>query len=315
MLPYAEDLDANRIHVQVPTNVIFLCGGPISSLSEPIPLSLRDAFYKIIDNPILRERELMLAEDITSEMVAFDKYKNILELETDLAQIVELIILFCESEGSLAELGAFAVINEIAKRLFVVVREKHWEALSFIKLGPLRLIENQYGRESIYVVDDDDIGMRGNSASAVNPAILKDRLLVPLTVRLEKPREPTTFDATRSGHVIKLIVGLVQEYGALQQSEISHLLQILNVSQTTDEAIQRYLFCAEKVEWLKRVSKGAIDYFVALAKADDAAVIHSKASAKEKHRPRRRLLIREHWQKTDQQRFRAISQVARGVGA
>lgn len=99
MLPFADDLDADKIHVQVPTHVIFLCGGPVSSIQETIPLSLRDAFYKILDNPVLRTRELILAEEITARLATFDKYRNILDLETDLAQIVELIILFCESEG------------------------------------------------------------------------------------------------------------------------------------------------------------------------------------------------------------------------
>jgi hypothetical protein len=285
VLPYAEDLDAEKIHVQVPTQVIFLCGGPVSSLSEKTPLSLRDAFYKIFDNPVLRKRELILAEEITARLAVFDKYKNILEFETDLAQIVELIILFCESEGSLAELGAFAVIDEIAQRLFVIVREKHWEELSFIKLGPLRLIEDEHGRDSIYVIDDDDVGIRGSSASAVNPETLKDRLLSPLTVRLEKPREPTTFDASRSGHLIKLVVGLIQEYGALQIVEISALLKNLAVPSITEQRIQRYLFCAENVGWLRRVSKGSVDYFVAVATTKDAATIYSKASAKEKTAP------------------------------
>ena len=285
MLPYSEDLDAEKIHVQVPTRVIFLCGGPVSNLSETVPRSLRDAFYKILDNPVLRKRDLLLAEEITARLAVFDNYKNILELETDLAQIVELIVLFCESEGSLAELGAFAVIDEIAQRLFVVVREKHWEELSFIKLGPLRLIEQQHGRESIYVIDDDEVGIRGDSVSDVKPDSLKDQLLKPLTIRLERPREPTTFDSTRSGHVIKLVVGLVQEYGALQVAEIRTLLRDLNVTSTTEEKIYSYLFCAENVGWLKKVSKGSVDYFVAVATKIDAAIIHSKSSAQEKNRP------------------------------
>jgi hypothetical protein len=312
VLPFADDLDAEKIHVQVPTQVIFLCGGRISSLADKTPLSLRDAFYKINDNPVLRKRALILAEDITAQLAVFDKYKDILEFETDLAQIVELIILFCESEGSLAEFGAFAVIDEIAQRLFVVVREKHYEDLSFIKLGPIRRIQNKHGRDSVFVIDDDDLGIRGNSVSNVDPEILKDRLQQPLTVRLERPREPTTFDATRPGHVIKLIVGLVQEYGALQISEIGTLLRHLSVNNPTDDMIERYLFCAENVDWLRRVSKGSADYFVARPTSTDAATIHSKSTAKERNRSRRRVLIREHWQRNDAQRFKAITQVLRG---
>jgi hypothetical protein len=106
VLPYSQDLDADKIHVQAASDVIFLCGGPLSDLSEAVPLSLRDAFLKIIDYPLLRDRVLIQAEDITKDFLFFDYYDNILDFEADLAQIVELILLFCESEGSLAELGA-----------------------------------------------------------------------------------------------------------------------------------------------------------------------------------------------------------------
>jgi hypothetical protein len=168
VLPYSQDLDAEKIHVRAPTSVIFLCGGPISSIAEPVPSSLRDAFLKILENPVLKGRDLIQAEDITSQISFFNKYENILDFETDLAQIVELIILFCESEGSLAELGAFAMINEIALRLFLVVREKHWNELSFVRLGPLRRIEKAHGRDCIFVVDDVSVGMRGNAFASGN---------------------------------------------------------------------------------------------------------------------------------------------------
>jgi hypothetical protein len=136
VLPFSQDLDADKIHVQAPTSVIFLCGGPISSVVEPIPLSLRDAFLKILENPVLKGRDLIQAEDITPQISFFNKYENILDFETDLAQIVELIILFCESEGSLAELGAFAMINEIALRLFWLYERS--TGTSFHSLGLVR---------------------------------------------------------------------------------------------------------------------------------------------------------------------------------
>ncbi|WP_339028954.1 retron St85 family effector protein [Bradyrhizobium symbiodeficiens] len=310
-LPYATDLDADKIHVQAPSDIVFLCGGQRSKISDPVPLSLRDAFLKIIDNPVLRHRDLVQAEDVTDNFLFFAKYDDILEFETDFAQIVELIILFCESEGSLAELGAFAMISEIAARLFVVVREKHWQIPSFIKLGPLRLIENKYGRESIYVIEDAEVGLRGDSAEHVDKETLKSLLLNPLTLRLERPREPSTFNPDRSGHVIKLIVGLVQEYGALRLAEISEVLNILNVPRATAE-INRYLFCAKAAGWVKEISKGSNDYFVAVATKLDAATLHAKDSAEVKNKGRRRLLIRNHWQANDALRYNAITQVGRG---
>jgi hypothetical protein len=308
VLPYSQDLDAGRIHVQSASDVIFLCGGPFSDISTTIPLSLRDAFLKILDYEPLKERILIQAEEITSGYSFFEHYDNILDFETDLAQIVELIILFSESEGSLAELGAFAMIDEIAQRLFVIVRQKHWDELSFIKLGPLRRIERKYSRESIYVVEDADIGMQDDSAALVDKVALGALLKGPLTVRLKKPRDPTTFDSARSGHVIKLIVGLVQEYGALEVAEIEYLLQLSDSTRTTAE-IRSYLHCAESVGWLKKLSKGSNDFFVAKKTRLDAATIPSKPTAEIKNKTRRRLLIREYWKTTDALRHKGITQV------
>jgi hypothetical protein len=308
VLPYSEDFDADKIHVQAASDVIFLCGGPYSDISVMVPLSLRDAFLKIIDYPPLRNRVLIQAEDITREYSFFDYYDNILDFETNLAQIVELIILFSESEGSLTELGAFAMIDEIAQRLFVIVRQKHWEALSFIKLGPLRRIVHKYGRDFIYVVEDDDVGMVEDSAEFVDKDALGSLLDDPITIRLQKPHDPTTFDSGRPGHVIKLIVGLVQEYGALDLGEIRSLLGLLKASRTAKE-IDGYLLCAEAVGWLQKASKGSADFFVAKKTKNDAATIPSKPTAQIRNKARRRLLIREHWKKTDALRYKGITQI------
>jgi hypothetical protein len=123
-LPFAEDFDAERIHVQSASDIIFLCGGQRSNISDPTPLSLRDAFLKILDYPALRRRDLVQAEDITDDISFFDKYEDILEFETDIAQIVELIILFCESEGSL-----LAFVYDVEREFFLKLEQKYGQGL------------------------------------------------------------------------------------------------------------------------------------------------------------------------------------------
>jgi hypothetical protein len=256
VVPFAEDLDGANIHVRAPTAVVLLCGGQYSDLSVTTPLSLRDAFLKILDNPALKNRHLIQAEDITKLSVFSEHYRDLLQFETDFAQITELILLFCESEGSFAELGAFAVVPEIAARLLVVVRDTDWENDSFIKLGPLRYLERKHGQTAVFVIDDQDVDMRGKSAANVKIGILKERLQEPLRLRLEKTRDPTTFDRTRPGHVMKLIVGLIQEYGALTVQEILFLLAKFEVSEAR-ELVEAYLLCVEKVDWILGKRKGS----------------------------------------------------------
>ncbi len=308
MLPLSDDLDGNKIHVQAPSEVVFLCGGRFGDISEPVPLSLRDAFIKITDYPPLRGRVLIQAEEVTQKYSFFDYYGNILEFETDLAQIVELIILFCESEGSLAELGAFAMIDEIVERLFLVVRQEHWNSQSFIRLGPLRRVELSAGREAIHVIQDDELGLKDRDASHVDKVTLGELLKDSLLLRFKKSREPTTFDAGRPGHVIKLIVGLIQDYGALSVEEVEFLLQLLNVIKER-EIINSYLLCAEAVEWLKKVPKGRFDYFIATKTKAYAATITLKETAQVRNRVRRRALIRDYWRKNDIPRHNSITKV------
>ncbi|BDV35679.1 retron St85 family effector protein [Methylocystis iwaonis] len=317
-MPFIEDFDVDRIHVREPFEVILLCGGEYGDINEPVPKSLRDAFLKATPPKSIANRELIQAESITKEYDFFESYPDILIFETDLAQIVDLIILFCESEGSLAELGAFAVMEETLKRLFVVIREKHWKNASFVRLGPLKRIENEVDRSAIQVIADADVGLEERSAAKVDKHKLIELLDGPLERRLSVDRESTTFDPARAGHVIKLIVGLVQEYGALTLAEISLLLEKFEAPRD-EKQIKGYLRCAMVVGWLTVISKGSDDYYVqtlsSLAKGVDAATLPMKDGSKETSKPRRRAFIREYWKEKDKIRFAAIQQSARSLAS
>ena len=207
------------------------------------------------------------------------------------------------------------MIEDIMKRLLVVIRENHWNEPSFVKLWPLQRIAREVGREAIHVVADDDVGLQGRSAAKVDKNKLVEMLEGPLEQRLSAPRESTTFDQGRAGHVIKLIAGVVQEYGALTAQEISWLLKTLKIEKS-DNQIRGYLLCAMAVGWLTVVSKGSNDYYVQTAaskeKGVDAAVLTTKEGAKETNKVRRRMEIREYWMKKDKIRFAAIQQADKG---
>jgi len=84
MVPFVEDLSVDKLHVQAPTEIIFLCGGPYTDFSEPGTVSMRDAFRKVSAHPAVGNREIVLAEDFTKLSVFAAYYEDILEFETDL---------------------------------------------------------------------------------------------------------------------------------------------------------------------------------------------------------------------------------------
>jgi hypothetical protein len=82
-------------------------------VSATLPTTLRDAFYRIV-SATAPKFKIVLAEDaapLTSEA----GYSDLFSFESDIAQLVGLILLFAESPGSLAELGAFAAQLHEAK--------------------------------------------------------------------------------------------------------------------------------------------------------------------------------------------------------
>lgn len=306
-LPNTEYLDANDIRVQAPSPIVFVCGGEVTDIAAPQPKSLRDAFLKIIDFPPIRKARLFLAEEINLFYLSRRTYDDLLEFETDLAQITDLVLLFCESEGSLAELGAFAMTAEISQRILVVMRDKYYKKDSFVMLGPILALKNTYGEQVTYVLDDSDINITGTTYRDLNISTLKERLIKPIQKRLEIIREPTTFNKQKSGHLIKLIVGLIQEYGALTIDEIHEILHKMEIHLTAEKAAS-YLLCAEAVEWIKADKKGGEVYYFAKSLKHDAVQYMFDGNLPETNKLRRRMSIRLFWKEKDPDRFRGITQ-------
>lgn len=159
----------DTVHVDYPSSYIFLCGGLCETNSTKIQ-SLRSAFYKIAAEKPFDTYGILIAEDVTKEFQSRqDTYDNLLSLEADLAQVSRITLLFSESFGSAAELGAFCMEQNIASRLLVVISEKHFEEDSFVKLGPLKHLKDNYAKSAVCVLPRDACNLTAldfpNSAS------------------------------------------------------------------------------------------------------------------------------------------------------
>lgn len=83
-----------------------------------------------------------LAEDYF-EVYSGDSAYDLLSIEEDLADYSDCLLLFLESESTIAELGAFAIDNKLCKNMVVVNEALHRGSDSFIAKGPLAKIERK----------------------------------------------------------------------------------------------------------------------------------------------------------------------------
>lgn len=305
--------DAKSLHVRAPSPIILLCGGPID-VKTPKPESLREAYTLVYGRPALKDYATVTPEEF--KIFAPDgNYQDWLSFESEFAQIVDLIVLFSESYGSVAELGAFTMVEEIALRLLVVMDDKNYSDPSFVKLGPVRRLEGKYGKSVVCVLNRQAINIPDITKVAdVDLDSFATTLAAAITKRKGDYKERTTFIPDRPGHLIKLIVGLVQHYGALTEVEIEVLLYAMELKVKPDK-IPDYLLCAVNANWIAKDKRGVEEYYCALPHTGPAVEykLRKDLSPEEKDRDRWRARVIDHWKATDPDRFSSIQAALAGA--
>jgi hypothetical protein len=293
------------LKVHAPTSVVFVCGGAVEP-NAPIPKSLRDAFLRIAHKTILLKYDVRRAEEMEWAFPKGGEYAELVEFESDIAQISDLIVLFSENAGSLAELGAFTKDDEIASRMLVFVDNENYANPSFIKLGLLDYLMRRYGNETVFVLQLGELKIPSiTELDTIDLNSLTTLSNGPLTFHLKvKKLEPRTFDKTRNGHVTKLITGLIQHYAALTLDEIDTLLYCLGVP-TPQQEIKKHLNCAELFGWVLKERAGFQTYFAAI---EGNRALHFDFDPKSERLDRSRwnTEIVAYWRDNDPDRFSSI---------
>ena len=135
-----------RIKLNTPT--VFLVGAGRSSASI-LRDEVRDELEK---KPRIRGKfDVYYPEELFEELLWGSRGKaNLLELENLLARSVHAVVIILESEGPIAELGAFANHHQLQNRLVVVIEKQYKKARSFIMLGPVKYLREQTKSHIVY---------------------------------------------------------------------------------------------------------------------------------------------------------------------
>ena len=311
IIDLVDRIDPGTIHVRAPSPLIFLCGGP-TDVKNPKPISLREAFTRIYANKDLRSFDTIMPEDFKI-FPPHGQYTDILSFETEFAEIVDLVILFSESQGSFTELGAFSMIKEIAERLLVVIDDENYNEDSFIKLGPLLFLQNNIGESSVCVVNRSDLNFQSiKDVTDLNIGMFENRIVAAINARKSEVKKPTTFSPDRHGHIIKLIVGLIQHYGALTKSELEKLLNGFAVELKVGK-LANYLLCAINAEWILKDRRGFVEYYCAVPNKGEALVYKLRKERHIEPRERWRAQVSEFWKSHDDARFSVIQSAMQGA--
>lgn len=141
--------------------VVFLCGGVSSNNYK----SLRDRVRKLIENDtkgsLYGSYKIFYPEDLLIEVLNKTKDADLLSYEQFLANNSHVLVIICESAGSLVELGAFTNNNYTVGKVVAAVDKRRKKDKSFIMLGPIKFLKKMNKNNVIYYGQDDTEFVRG----------------------------------------------------------------------------------------------------------------------------------------------------------
>ncbi|MGP6381354.1 retron St85 family effector protein [Yersinia bercovieri] len=167
---------------------VFLCGGDVTN-----EVYGRHKMAVLFSK--FKKYEILYPEDLFDDLLAGQGQYSLLSLENMLAEAVDVIVIFPESPGSYAELGAFSNNSELAKKLICIQDNRFKSKKSFINYGPIRLLKtNKTGKVIAinyeHLSDEDEYF---EAYSKINKAIVAIKSKHPVTRSVENLLDSENF--------------------------------------------------------------------------------------------------------------------------
>jgi len=281
-------------------NFVFLCGGRTQG-SGPF-LSGRDYFNRYVNaNDAKLAERVKLAETI-NDWFDQNTFSDLLELEAYLADLSDLIILFVESAGSIAELGAFATSDILHPKTLAVLNSVHARERTFIADGPVRRIKT-VDEAMILRYEWNDQNLADTATLTEFEDMSKD-LVQLLVKRATESARVRKLDVTSHGHIMLLIADLVELIGITIATELIECLSEWGIP-VDRLRLQKYVYLLKHLHLITTQSNASQTYYLSKA---SAGFIHYAFIPNTVARDRARIksLIRQALTSRDERRTRIL---------
>jgi hypothetical protein len=234
---------------------IAVFGGTLSPRrSRAKPCSQRDAFVRWVATNRSDLHQALLLPESYDDWNDFATYDDLLYFEKDLSYLTSAILVFLESPGSIAELGAFSQIDSLSQRLIIVVENRHYVAKSFIRLGPIRsVVDTQHHPASLCVIPD-----------LAKPDDLTPHIPLAIVETLDEKRKLAaarfSFKKELEQHQILLVLDLINLFLVTTATELKELAGHFGVT-LNNKRLEQLTFVLKKTDLISDLKYGGTLYF------------------------------------------------------
>ncbi len=243
VVDFAKSLRIDGCKVQQTPNLIFLCGG--KTATDGPYHSARDYFNRHLKRkkPTIAAR-VRLAEEVNRWFQRDNAFPDLLEFENYLAHLADITVLFVESPGSIAELGAFANSDDIRPKTLAVLNNSYESEGSFISNGPIRKLRNEnQDHVHYYTWNPDDLHSALTKAEFVD--LTNDLVTFLEEIEADRPRQPS-LKIDERGHALLLVADLIRMPGVATTAELLECLNALGCK-ADREVLNRHLSVLQSV--------------------------------------------------------------------
>jgi len=282
LLKLFSDLDRTKVRVRRPSKFIFFCGGRLET-EVSAASSLRHYLLKDRKISTRLDAEVILAER-ANQLYRDTDYHDLITFEEDIAKISAMVLVVAESEGSLAELGAFASNEATRSSLTIIIQELFADTESFIRFGPIERIKRDDGtRVGFYP-------WRTNKQRNLIKSSIREHVRQIIEfINAGIKRVPTTFSYSSCEDIEQFIViyWVIYLANAITLGKLTQLVSSLLGPSTQDE-VRRSLYCMRLAGWVNLHSYSGQDYYYVLIDIDPFEKYAFLPSAADKDSARRK---------------------------
>ena len=246
VVDFAKSLRIDGCKIQQTPSLIFLCGGKTAKGEGGTYESARDYFNRHLkrEKPTIAAR-VRLAEEVNEWFHQQDNaFPDLLELENYLAHLADITVLFVESPGSIAELGAFANSDDIRPKTLAVLNNWHESEGSFISDGPIRKLSNE-NEDHVHYYKWNPNDLYSDLTRAEFEELTNELVTFLEKIEADRPRQPS-LKPTERGHALLLVADLIRMPGVATTSELLKCLNALGCI-ADPEVLKRYLWVLQSV--------------------------------------------------------------------
>ena len=245
--------------------VVFLCGARESLPRERLASYMRERLSILV----------FYAEGVWNVIARHRPDANALEMESQLASLADAVIVVVESPGTFAELGAFALSEELRGKLLPILEVSFRGQNSFLESGPVRWIDrSSHFRPSIWTRQE---------------TILQAGAEVEERLRRIPPSKPSEVADLPSSpkHFVFFVADLVSVFGPCSRSHIEGLSEAfleggvqqdtgLSLALAAEMGLLKILQVGEQAYYYRPLDNGRLSSFHRTRKFSDVASLRAE---------------------------------------